>query len=67
MLVSTEYLNIKDTHAQSLKADIDELVKLLTSIVKPSRLNDELKTKNYKLRIIGISYKIGDGFRVSNL
>ncbi|MBK2123949.1 four helix bundle protein, partial [Fangia hongkongensis] len=41
LLIATECLNIKDTHVQSLKEDIDELIKLLTSIVKSSRLNDK--------------------------
>jgi len=34
LLIKTEYLNINDQHTRSLLNDIEEIVKLLTSIVK---------------------------------
>lgn len=37
LLIETEYLNIEDTHVKSLKEDIKEIVKLLTSIIKSSQ------------------------------
>jgi len=37
LLIETEYLNIEDTHVKSLKEDIEEIVKLLTSIIKSSQ------------------------------
>jgi four helix bundle protein len=39
LLVKTEYLNINDQHTKSLQQDIEEIIKLLTSIVKSSREN----------------------------
>ena len=39
LLIKTEYLNVKDKHAVSLLNDIEEIVKLLTSIVKSSQGN----------------------------
>ena len=37
LLIETEYLNMEDPHVQSLKEDIIEIVKLLTSIIKSSQ------------------------------
>ena len=37
LLVKTDYLNINDTHTKSLQNDIEEIIKLLTSIVKSSQ------------------------------
>jgi four helix bundle protein len=37
LLIKTDYLNKDDKHVQSLVNDIDEIVKLLTSIVKSSQ------------------------------
>jgi four helix bundle protein len=37
LLIKTEYLNINDRHTKSLVNDIEEIVKLLTSIVKSSQ------------------------------
>ena len=39
LLIKTDYLNKNDKHVQSLVNDIDEIVKLLTSIVKSSQDN----------------------------
>jgi len=39
LLVETQYLNIVDTHIKSLKEDIEEIVKLLTSIIKSSQVS----------------------------
>ena len=39
LLVKTEYLNIDDQHTKSLINDIEEIIKLLTSIVKSSKEN----------------------------
>jgi four helix bundle protein len=39
LLVATKYLKIEDKHAQSLINDIEEIIKLLTSIVKSSMEN----------------------------
>ena len=39
LLVKTEYLNINDKHTVSLLNDIEEIIKLLTSIVKSSMEN----------------------------
>lgn len=39
LLVATEYLNIADKHAQSLLNDIEEIIKLLTSIIKSTQAN----------------------------
>ena len=36
LLVKTEYLNIEDQHTQSLLNEIEEIIKLLTSIVRSS-------------------------------
>jgi len=40
LLVKTDYLNPNDKHVCSLVNDIDEIVKLLTSIVKSSQENN---------------------------
>jgi four helix bundle protein len=37
LLIETKYLNIEDTHVKSLKEDIEEFIKLLTSIIKSSQ------------------------------
>ena len=39
LLIKTEYLNSDDKHTKSLLIDIEEIVKLLTSIVKSSMEN----------------------------
>ena len=39
LLIKTDYLNINDQHTKSLLNDIEEIVKLLTSIVKSSQGN----------------------------
>jgi four helix bundle protein len=38
LLIKTDYLNMEDKHTKSLLNEIEELVKLLTSIVKSSQL-----------------------------
>jgi len=40
LLIKTDYLNKDDKHVQTLVNDIDEIVKLLTSIVKSSQENN---------------------------
>jgi len=37
LLIKTDYLNKNDKHVQTLVSDIDEIVRLLTSIVKSSQ------------------------------
>ena len=37
LLIKTDYLNINNKHTQSLLSEIEELIKLLTSIVKTSQ------------------------------
>ena len=39
LLIKTDYLNKDDKHVQTFVNDIDEIVKLLTSIVKSSQSN----------------------------
>ena len=39
LLIKTDYLNINENHVKSLLNDIEEIVKLLTSIVKSSQEN----------------------------
>ncbi len=39
LLIKTDYLNINDDHTKSLQNDIEEIIKLLTSIVKSSQGN----------------------------
>lgn len=41
LLIKTDYLNIDENHVQSLTEEIEELIKLLTRIVKSSRLENE--------------------------
>lgn len=40
LLIKTDYLNINETHVRSLLNNIEEIVKLLTSIVKSSQENE---------------------------
>lgn len=37
LLIETKYLNIEDIHVKSLKEDTEEIIKLLTSIIKSSQ------------------------------
>lgn len=37
LLIATEYLNVKDQYTQTLASDIEELIKLLTSIIKSAQ------------------------------
>lgn len=37
LLIATEYLDIKDSHVKSLKHNIEEIIKIITSIVKTSK------------------------------
>ena len=37
LLIKTEYLNENDNHTQSLLEEIEEIIKLLTSIIKTSQ------------------------------
>ncbi len=37
LLIKTDYLNINDEHTKSLQKEIEEIIKLLTSIVKSSK------------------------------
>jgi four helix bundle protein len=39
LLVKTEYLNVNEQHSKSLVSDIEEIIKLVTSIVKSSKEN----------------------------
>lgn len=39
LLIKTAYININDNHTKSLKNDIEEIIKILTSIVKSSQEN----------------------------
>ena len=39
LLIKTDYLNADDKHTKSLQNDIEEISKLLTSIVKSSQAN----------------------------
>ena len=39
LLIKTDYLNKNDEHTKSLQKDIEEIIKLLTSIVKSSQAN----------------------------
>jgi len=39
LLIKTNYLNINEKHTQSLLNEIEEMIKLLTSIVKSSQEN----------------------------
>ena len=40
LLIATDYLSEEDTHTKSLLLDIEELIKLLTSIVKTSQTKE---------------------------
>jgi len=37
LLIKTDYLNINDKYTKSLQSDIEEIIKLLTSIIKSSQ------------------------------
>jgi len=37
LLIKTDYLHINENYVQSLQKDIEEIIKLLTSIVKSSQ------------------------------
>lgn len=39
LLIKTDYLDINENHVQSLQNDIEEIIKILTSIVKSSQGN----------------------------
>jgi len=39
LLIETKYLNNEDSHTKSLLNEIEEIIKLLTSIVKTSQNN----------------------------
>ena len=39
LLIKTDYLNIKEDYVKSLLNEIDELIKIITSIVKTSKEN----------------------------
>lgn len=39
LLIKTDYLDINEIYVQSLLKDIDEIIKLLTSIVKSSKVD----------------------------
>jgi len=41
LLIKTGYLDIHESHVESLLKDIEELIKLLTSIVKSSKENNK--------------------------
>ena len=41
LLIKTDYLNLEDEHTKSLLTNIEEIVKLLTSIVKSSKENNQ--------------------------
>ena len=41
LLIKTDYLNKHDVHVQTLVNEIDELVRLLTSIVKTAQTNSK--------------------------
>lgn len=41
LLIATDYLSINDLHVKSLKDNIIEIIKLITSIVKSSKAYDE--------------------------
>jgi len=41
LLIATEFLNSEDKHVKSLLSDVDEIIKLLTSIIKSSKINNE--------------------------
>lgn len=39
LLIKTDYLDTNESHVQSLQQDVEEIIKLLTSIVKSSQDN----------------------------
>lgn len=41
LLIKTDYLDINENHVKSLLNDIEEIIKLLTSIVKSSQENNK--------------------------
>ena len=41
LLIKTDYLDVNESYVQSLICDIEEIVKLLTSIVKSSKATNE--------------------------
>jgi four helix bundle protein len=41
LLIKTDYLDINENHVESLLKDIEEIIKLLTSIVKSSQENNK--------------------------
>ena len=51
LLIATDFLNSKDKHTQSMINDIEELIKLLTSIIKTTKanqMNGKFKMENGK-------------------
>ena len=50
LLIKTDYLDINENHVKSLLNDIEEIIKLLTSIVKTSMENKWI-IQNSKLKI----------------
>ncbi|MBD3842439.1 MAG: four helix bundle protein [Campylobacterales bacterium] len=40
LLIKTDYLNIEEVHVKSLLEEINELIKIITSIVKTSKENN---------------------------
>ena len=40
LLIKTDYLGINETYVQSLNNEIEEIIKLLTSIVKSSKVDN---------------------------
>ncbi len=41
LLIKTDYLNIKESHVESLVTDINEIIYIITKIVKSSKDNNE--------------------------
>ncbi|MCK9338187.1 MAG: four helix bundle protein [Arcobacteraceae bacterium] len=41
LLIKTDYLNIKESHVESLVIDIHEIINIITKIVKSSKDNNE--------------------------
>ena len=39
LLIETDYLNFNEKYVKTLKNDIEELIKILTAIVKTSQIN----------------------------
>ena len=40
LLITTNYLDVKNEHTKSIQNEIEEIIKLLTSIVKSSQSNN---------------------------